>query len=77
MFQTFAINQYNGQLQIINQEGQLAEAAVEGLAISVDRRLPYKNTPTNQATSVPVEVLGKQAFLCIPHIQTMITGLNI
>ena len=76
MFQTFAINQYNGRPQIIDQEGQLAEAAVEGLPIRVDRRHPYKNALTNQATSVPVEVLGKQAFLSIPRIQTMITGPN-
>ena len=74
MFQTLSINQYTGRAQIINQEGQLAEAVVEGIPIRVDRKNPYKNGPTHLASSVAVEVLGKPALLAIPRIQTMITG---
>ena len=74
MFLTFSINQYTGRAQLINQEGQLAEAAVEGIPIRVDRKNPYKSSPTHLAASAAVEVLGKSALLSVPRIHSWITG---
>ena len=74
MFQTFSINQYTGQAQLINQEGQLAEAAVEGIPIGLDRKNPYKSSLTHLAVSTVGEVLGKAALLSVPWIQSWITS---
>ena len=76
MYQTFTINQYTGRPQIIGHDGEMSEAAIEDVPIRVHRRHPYKMASADLTSSVPVEVLGKKAYLSMPHIQMMITGTN-
>jgi hypothetical protein len=74
MFLTLAINKNNGRALVINQEGSSSDLAVEGVPLRVDRKNPFKFTPTTVDNSSEVKILDKSATIPAPRINAMMTG---